>query len=42
MYQLYEEAKDTMTKEREERVSLVDKMSKLESQIKEKGQIIGE
>ena len=31
-----------MAKEREERVSLVEKMSKLETQLKEKGQTIGE
>ena len=31
-----------MAKEREERLSLVDKMSKLENQLKEKGQFIGE
>ena len=40
--QLYDETKDELAKEREERVSLVDKMSKLESQLKEKGQTIGE
>ena len=42
LLQLYEEAKGTMAKEREEIVSLEDKMSKLESQLKEKGQTIGE
>jgi hypothetical protein len=31
-----------MAKEREERVSLVDKMTKLESELREKGQTIGE
>ena len=40
--QLYDEAKDTMAKEREERVSLVDKISKLENHLKEKGRTIGE
>lgn len=37
---LYDETKDELAKEREGRVSLVDKMSKLESQLKEKGQTI--
>ena len=31
-----------MAKEREERLSLVEKMSKLENQLKERGQMIGE
>ena len=40
--QLYDEAKDTLIKEREERMSLVEKMSKLENQLKDKGKTIGE
>ena len=41
-FQLYEESKDTLAKERKEKMSLIDKMTTIEGQLKEKGQVIGE